>query len=348
MKKKVVYFLFDFDGVLSLYLSDFNVRSPVYQKRRNEVPEYGRNFFDFFANQVSQTIENCITESLQDHPEVVLAIGSARQTRAGEKYSAKKNNQNGFCFTLYADLAREKGWHFNPLLLPDYELASFVFDKIGKTMGPLELNEDNKHVFKPDLFSDNLDWKNDQLLEERKQSLFQMHLEYLHQHYPASEYDVTLEFWDDEKKYIDGCHDYIECLSDSTKKNDRFARNTHSNPYRMITRHFDWQTILNGISKEMRAKDQLGEKLKNHIYSVSIDPIQPRLSDHSFWVTTDSPRSITKTLSISSDDEPTLEKQSIPYQWIGVGISLAIVGYLLWGSKSESKDLHNLILPSNK
>lgn len=339
MKKKVVYFLFDFDGVLSLYLSDFNPDSPVYDKRRIQVPEHGRAFFDFFAKQVSETIENLIQSSLSEEADVILAIGSARQTRASDKNSAEKNNHNGFCFTRFADLAHQRKWDFNRLLLPDYE-DTFSFDSIGKTMGPLDIGTQNKHVFKPDAHSDELNWSNAKLINARKQPLFEMHLRYLKQYYPASKYDVILEFWDDEQKYIHGFHDYIDA-------------NHEEIDCTIMTRHFDWQHILNGISKEMNSQTQLSDKLKQNIHSMTFNPSSHKISSISF-LNTSSPRSVDHAMSPASqsDDESdvaTEEKSvAIPYQWIGIGVSVVLLAYWMLGSKPETKSIANFISPSNR
>lgn len=293
MKSKVVYLLLDFDGVLALYLSQLNPESAVYQKKLASIKKIDRSKFQSYAKTISNIIETRLASSTRDTGLVILAVGSARQTRQHDEYASKYNDHNGLCFPLFADLAARKGWLFNPLLVPDCPTPPYTFQNLGKTMGPFEKNTQGHHIFKENAYSDDLYWsENKQLLNEGKKGLFAIHLAYIQQYYPASKYDVTLEFWDDSPLHIKTFRNYAEKY-----------RSTH--PVTLVSRHFNWSET----SKKFDGNEEnFKRELEKNIDTQTHTPLKkaPRLGSFSFWDT---------------QSTNALVKLNIPSAWFVIGFS---------------------------
>ncbi len=301
MKHKVVYLLLDFDGVLALYLSQLNPESEVYQKKLASIKEIHRSKFELFAKTMFNVIENRLDLSTNNTDLVILAVGSGRQTRQHDAYSSEFNDHNGLCFPLFADLAEKNGWQFNCLLMPDCPHSPYTFENLGKTMGPFEKNTRGRHVLKKDTYSDDLFWpENKQLLNEGKKDLLAIHLAYIEQYYPASKYDVTLEFWDDDPLHIKTFRAYAE----------RY-RSTLS--VSLVTRHFDWTETANKFDGN---EESFTLALEQHIDTQIHHPLKnpPRLGSFSFWGT---------------ETAKARAELNIPYSWLAIGFSAFFLTYAL-------------------
>ncbi len=320
--KKVVYLLCDFDGVLSLYLSDLNESSTVHRKRLESMPSDRHEYYQFFSKISCQIVDEIINEAVKNADIVILAVGSARQTRSHERKSSNINQDNGFCFTLFADLAEKNGWIFNRLLMPDYEDNCGTFAQLGHTMGPLRKDINGKHVFHEDDFADQVSWSNVPLLKHGKTTLLAMHLDYLRVHYPSYQYDVTLEFWDDDTHHINACNTYIEALPATTQ--------TH-----LLTRHFNWTTILSAASNFKNNRGSLKTILQDTIKTKAHDKRLLEPTERRSY----SPLSFLNKKSINTEST----QFNIPYQWIGISLSTIFLAYWIVGAaKTEPMKMNPL------
>lgn len=305
MKIKVTYLLLDFDGVLSLYLSQVNPNSPVYQRTLNTIKKNEQANFELFAKTIFEVMDDCIQSSCKNKDLVVLAVGSARQTRQHDHYASAHNHHNGLCFTLFAELAEKRGWQFNRLLLPDCPSQEpYTFGALGRTMGPLEKDANGRYFFKEDLFSDCFFWSaNRSLMQKGKEALFRVHLAYIRHHYPSSHYDVTLEFWDDQEYHIQTCRAHAE-------------KHPHTLPEKLITRHFNWARVLHAFDGDPnKFRLWLQKNIDSHV--------QVRNHTQKY-----------ATLSLFSRSMPV----AIPYSWMTLGLSVFLFSCFLMNKSDTQVD----------
>lgn len=132
---------------------------------------------------------------------VELFVGSTRQSRKLDRYNSARYN-TGLCFEMYADLAEQKNWYFNKMLLADLvdnkgELRTEPL-KLGTAMGALKKNHQGLYKYEEDAFADTLErYKNDKL----KIKLLSYQIKVIINKYPND--NIKFVFVDDRLDILD-------------------------------------------------------------------------------------------------------------------------------------------------
>ena len=193
-KQKVLYLLLDYDNTATCLFPEVMEENPVTQshlKTNADLPLL------FMIRATRSVLDSFLDKKAADATIVELGVGSTRQTRQHDDEVNKRYRLAGSCFRLFADLARQKGWYFNKMLLGDLEWSDGTLRQIplelGATMGSLGLDQQGKHRYLSDSVADSMQSSPD----ENKIRLLEHHIKYIKTKYPSTRYDVELVFVDD-------------------------------------------------------------------------------------------------------------------------------------------------------
>lgn len=205
-QRKVVVLCLDFDGCGD-HLFETVEGSTVFQEFFTSDAKQENPGLSTCISGVRQALHGFLKEVTQDADVVELFSGSLRQNRKADRLG-QQNNNNGYCFELYADLAEKNQWIFNKLLLADIEDEHGIKRKPplepGTAMGALQ--KDAKGLFKyaKDAFADSL---LSGPVGNSKEKIILYQLSHIKKKYPEEK--ITFIFMDDLKENILGLKNYF-------------------------------------------------------------------------------------------------------------------------------------------